>query len=272
VTILGYGDESEGRTFSLTACILEYDPWQKLTEAWHDVLKEPPAIEYFHMKEARQRESEFAGFSAIERDLKVIRLVSVIMAHRPRVLTTWVPTDDYREILGDPYAHETKHPYFPCFFALLIWTATQSRDSQVKLPVDFTFDEKGAVGINVLRWFEFVKKAASPSIVPYFGATPVFRDDRFVIPLQVADLIGWHVHRKLEVPGQDIERAATERLDDLRMADRPLSRDYLMEVAASFQEIFDEQPLAFIMQERPSRRRKLLAKLRKQLKRTLEGG
>jgi hypothetical protein len=114
-----------------------------------------------------------------------------------------------------------------------------------------------------------VKEGVSSGLRAYFGATPVFRDDRFLIPLQVADMIGWHIHRKLEVVERDPERAATERLDGLRAVNKKLSKDYLMEVAASFQQVWDEQPLAFIMQEKPGERKKLIAKLRRRLKRVL---
>jgi hypothetical protein len=232
-------------------------------------MKEPPTIEYFHMREARQLDGQFKGFNAIERDFKIIRPVTAVMDHKPRVITTWVPTNEYREILGDPYAYETKQPYFPCFFWLLIWAADESRRSNLKLPVDFTFDQKGATSSNVLRWFEFVKEGISSGLRAYFETTPVFRDDRFLIPLQVADMIGWHIHRKLEVVERDPERAATERLDGLRAVNKKLSKDYLMEVAASFQQVWDEQPLAFIMQEKPGERKKLIAKLRRRLKRVL---
>jgi hypothetical protein len=188
------------------------------------------------------------------------------MKHRPRVITTWLMTSDYNTIVGDKFAHETKLPYFPCFLHVLWFTAYQSKTSKVQLPVDFTFDEKGDVGLNALKWFEVAKKSARPELLPFFGSMPVFRDDKQLIPLQVADLIAWHIHRKLEIPGTDIERAATERLEELHSTDRQLTKSWLRGLAAEWEEVFEGKPLSFIMRERPGRRKALFDKVKKQVR------
>lgn len=270
--ILGYGDESEGTIFSLSACILEHYRWQKLTDEWASILKEPPEIEYFHMKEARELSGQFSNLSATQRDMKLIRLVTAVMNYGPRVISVWVLTSDYFDIVGKNYSYETRNPYFCCFLYLLWFTAHQSKSSKVQLPVDFTFDDKGRVGENALHWFRYAKKAAGPELVRYFGATPVFGDDEKLIPLQVADLVAWHVHRKLESPGPDIERIATERIDELPKWSKQLTKDDLQSIAGAFAVFFDEHPLSFVMKERPGRRRWLWKRLQKQFQRSTKDG
>jgi len=270
IMLQGFADESEGRILSLTGCISTYPQWDLVSNDWAAALAESPSIEYFHMREARDLSGQFEGFDVTKRDLKIVRLVSVALAHKPDVLTTWMMADDYTSIVGSVSPYETHTGYLPCFYALLFRGAAYSRDHNLKLPIDFVFDEKGKIGTYALNWYDAVKSAADATLKPFFGATPIFRDDMQIVPLQVADLIGWHVHRKLESPGYDIERIATERLDELWQKDVHLDTPYLMELAAQFSEVFDQNPLAFLVREKPSKRRKIIGKLKKQLKRRLE--
>jgi hypothetical protein len=264
-SIPAFGDESEGTIFSLTSCILEFDKWKALSDEWDSVLKEDPRIEHFHMKEARNFDGEFLGFSPIERDYKIIRLTSAVMKFRPRLLTTWARQDEYQEVIGSP-AYELRTPYFPCFLYMLWWAAYQSRMGKEKLPIDFTFDEKGKTGLAALQWFHYAKAAAPPDVAPYFGATPIFRDDENLIGLQVADLAAWHVHRKLEIPGRDPERVPTERIDELDATDKQLTKHNIQHFVSSFADVYDK-PLFFLMQIKPSKRKVLWKKIQKKYER-----
>ncbi|MFZ0914590.1 MAG: hypothetical protein WAN09_15005, partial [Candidatus Korobacteraceae bacterium] len=107
----------------------------------------------------------------------------------------------HNKILRPVSPYEGQNCYFPCFHAILFKTIGYNQSRGVNLPTDFVFDEKGKIGAYAVSWYEHLKEAASDNIRPLFGSTPIFRDDKKVLPLQVADLVGWHIHRKLETPG-----------------------------------------------------------------------
>jgi len=267
----GFADESEGKVVSLTGCVLPYPQWDAFLDDWNKTLAEAPTIKYFHMREARALEGEFKGFTTTMRDMKLIRLVSVVLQHNPQVLTAWLVKEDYLAIVGRPaQAWEASQVYLPCFTLLLYMGAAQSARRQDKLPIDFVFDKKGDLERVALLWYPETLKAADENLRPYFGATPIFRDDMDVIPLQIADLVGWHIHRKLEIPGKDIERFATQRLDDLQLWEQHLSPVELRELSAQFLEITEGNPLTPLMSLKPSKRRKEVAKLKRRFKRRIE--
>ena len=65
-THVAYIDESHGSTsrrlLVLSACVLDYQGWAEFSDAWYRVLHQHPAINAFHMRDARVcRESSPVG-------------------------------------------------------------------------------------------------------------------------------------------------------------------------------------------------------------------
>jgi len=81
-----------GKVLLLSALIHTVPAWSRFTEDWEKALREKPSIRHFHMREARAFEGEFKGWKAIERDLKIIALVEVILRHDPHVVSVWLST------------------------------------------------------------------------------------------------------------------------------------------------------------------------------------
>jgi hypothetical protein len=70
-------------------------------------------------------------------------------------------------------------------------------------PVDFTFDEQGGLGDDAALWYGWLKDERNPSIRKLMGSTPIFRNDKEVVPLQAADMYAWHLRREYERGGSE---------------------------------------------------------------------
>jgi methionine aminopeptidase len=53
---------------------------------------------------------------------------------------------------------------------------------------------------------------ADPAIAAVMGSTPVFRDDKKMLPLQAADLLAWHLRRRKEPRYANEIRPAIQRI------------------------------------------------------------
>jgi hypothetical protein len=222
----------KGRILLLSACIHTYLEWAAFSEDWLAALHEPPAITGFHVREARQRTGEFAGWKAIDVDRKIIALTEVVLRHDPHVLTVWTSEDDYIATVRANGVPDVRHAYFACFMAILIKVAEYQAWQKIKTPVDFIFDEKGNIGLEALHWYPFIKETAKPEFQKLLGSTPIFRNDKDMLPLQAADLITWHKRRQKEFGKFDQEVAASMRIDELQGGEAHIDRANL-EIMAS---------------------------------------
>ena len=209
------GGRRAGRILLLSACILTYPEWVEFSDEWHSVLRSPPAISGFHVREARKRQGQFARWKAIDVDRKVIALTEVILRHRPHVLSCWVGEDDHAATVEANGVPDVKHAYFTCFMAIIQKVAELQAVRGITTPVDFIFDEKGDMGLEALLWYSFIKSTMRPEICNLIGGSPVFRSDDHVLPLQAADLVAWQKRRQKEFGLGDSETAVAMRINEL---------------------------------------------------------
>jgi hypothetical protein len=229
-------DESGGqgarKILLLSACIQTYPAWAEFSDDWDKVLRESPAVSAFHVREARGKSKEFAGWKEIDVDKKIIALTEVIIRHQPQIVTCWMSEKDYAETVranGPPDLH---HAYFVCFCAIVIKVAQYQAYLGITTPADFIFDEHGEIGEEALLWHFAMKDGQPEEIRTIMGSTPVFKDDKDVLPLQAADLVAWHKRRRKEFPGLDAKAAASMRIDELPGAEVEITRAALESMAA----------------------------------------
>jgi hypothetical protein len=229
-------DESGGsgadRILLLSACIQTYPVWTAFSDDWDKVLRESPAVTAFHVREARGHLKEFARWKDIDVDRKIIALAEVIIRHQPQIVTCWMSERDYAETVranGPPDLH---HAYFMCFCAIVIKVAQYQAYLGITTPADFIFDEHGEIGEEALLWHFAMKDGQPEEIRTIMGSTPVFKDDKDVLPLQAADLVAWHKRRRKEFPGLDAKAAASMRIDELPGAEVEITRKALEGMAA----------------------------------------
>jgi len=222
-THVAYVDESggpgAGRILLLSACVHRYPVWASFRDEWDRVLQESPAITAFHVRDARCREGEFAGWTQLAVDYKIIALTQVLLTFEPHVVTCWLSEEEYATTVRAASPPDVRHAYFLLFMCVVIKVAEYQQRWNLDTPVDYVFDEKGDVGYEAAMWYPVIKDSLPEQIKSRMGSTPIFRNDEKVLPLQAADLIAWNSRRKREFPGFDVEREASKRLDDLHGAE-----------------------------------------------------
>jgi len=266
-----YVDESggpgAGHILLLSACILEYPAWVSFSDDWDRALRAEPAITHFHTREARNRQGDFARWKAIDVDKKVISLTEVILRHNPHVFTCWVSEEDHAVTVEANGVPDVRHAYFTCFMTILYKVAEYQAHRGITTPADFIFDEKGDIGLEALLWYSFIKKIARPGVQKLMGATPIFRNDEQILPLQAADLVAWHKRRQKEFGVNNPETAATMRINELPGGESHITREALELMASRIAEL----PGMAEARSKPSYYKQLKQEARKNMRRKAAG-
>ena len=144
---------------------------------------------------------------------------------------TWISRAEFNEIVAPIIPYMMRHPYILLFYALLIKVAQWQHDVHEHLPTDFVVDAQGPVDLEAVIFYPSFKAIQKPEIAALMGSTPVFRDDKFVLPLQAADMVAWHKRRCIDKPGDINSQSPTGLLNDLNYAEAPLTREILTVLA-----------------------------------------
>jgi hypothetical protein len=158
--------------------------WAAFSDAWDSELKKPPAIEYCKMSEAESLKEQFLGWSTRQRNNKLASLANIIVKHEPWSIECYVRQKQYDEILEPVIAYDLRGPYYPCFYGIMVTLARYHAQTGVTLRTDFIFDEQGKIGAEAVLWYELTKEMQKPEIRALMGSTPLFKDDKKVLPLR----------------------------------------------------------------------------------------
>ncbi len=245
---VGYMDDS-GSEQSKPDCVVAgfvatVELWEPFSLEWEKVLRESPSIEYFKLSEARSRKNQFDKSRWCQKEIneKLIALAQVIARAKPLLLDAVVPWDDYKRIVTGKVSSQIDHPFFVGFHTVIRKMAQARRKGSYHDVVDFIFDEGSPFADQALTFYRKLIEAArlreDTALLDCLGATPVFRDDKKVLPLQAADLVAGHIRGHLDStlppstePGyvgpvmELLEKLRTDEFDVL-MGDVELS-DYL---------------------------------------------
>lgn len=109
-------------------------------------------------------------------------------------------------------------PYLVCFFGLLQTVAYHHKRLDIRTPVDFIFDENGTIGNHAAKFYDVFQIIAGQKgqTQAFYGATPVFRDDKIFLPLQAADLYAYEMRwyarygQQLKIAASPVIRALAE--------------------------------------------------------------
>jgi hypothetical protein len=150
-----------------------------------------------------------------------------------------------------------QRPYLNLFYAVILKLAQWHHDDGVTLPVDYVFDNQGAIGAEAAIWYEHIKSWQKPEITAVMGSSPKFEDDKLVLPLQAADMLAWHMRRHKEHPSEDDRKWPTAPVVGLLHAEVHITRDSLVSMAEQMKGV----PGIETVQQRPKRYRKVMAEL-----------
>jgi Protein of unknown function (DUF3800) len=236
-----YFDDScsseESKIFVLAGCVQSYKIWSHFSLAWEAALAQPPSIRHFHMREARGLVGEFARWKAEDRDDKIRLLASVIENFRPWTIAVWVSRKQHDAIVGPIAPFMIRHAYVFLFWVATVKLAHFHQHKGIRLPVEYVFDEQGPVGEDAAIWHRHIKSWQPPEIKALMGGTPKFENDEWVLPLQAADMLAWHVRRRKEKPDEELSTFATRALENLDYAEIQVTEDRLTIMAEQMKEV-----------------------------------
>jgi len=236
-----FSDDSMGgegeKTLLLAACVQKYPAWADFAFSWEAALVKQPSIKYFKMREARGLIGEFQGWRPTTRDRKIELLSRVIADYDVKTISAWVSRREFWEVVTPIIPYQIRHPYGFLFYAIIIKLAHWQHRAGMTLPVDFVFDEQGSIGAETVVWYQAIKSWQPPHIRALMGSTPIFRDDKMILPLQAADIVAWHTRRLKDNPQDKPETMPTGILSSLSRAEIPISREFLEIMARDMRDV-----------------------------------
>lgn len=230
---------SEGSTpiYALGGYVLPAEAWTAFSDEWEQTLRDGKPIEYFKMREARSYSEQFLGWTRDERDKKISDLSWIIPRHHLMGLVCYIEWDEYRQFMANsilPAQFDT--PYFFLFYGIIESMLMAGFHFENPEPTDFVFDEQGKIGLEAMNWYGAFKRRAAAYLQLMLGSSPIFRDDKKVLPLQAADMLAWHQRRDLYQPDSinEIETATKERISQGIALWRKLDTGYMEWAAERF--------------------------------------
>ncbi|MEL6876672.1 MAG: DUF3800 domain-containing protein [Pseudomonadota bacterium] len=203
-----YIDDSrdEGGTFVLAGHVATAEAWENFSREWEEAL--PMALldergHYFKMSEMASLDERLERVPVFWRIIEENVLFS---------LSCKIRIDDFRKAKERiVISHEVGQkpidtnwgmwalPYTIAFQALLDGFNHNREIIDEELdpeqPIDFIFDEQLHEKKALLESWDAFIGSRKPEIRHRYGKTPIFRDDRDILPLQAADLWAWWVRK-----------------------------------------------------------------------------
>ena len=208
--LVGYVDDSCShvgqRRLFLAGYILAEDQWQSFNSDWLAALREGKSLASLHMTQS------FTGRTYSERAEKLRQLVGVIEKYRPMSVEVSLSTREFKEILASNSPHDLRHPYFSCFYTVMVTAARLVHQQGLQGPINFVFDNQGNVGTEAAVWYEPIRQMQSEHIRDLLGMAPVFRSDDDEPGLQAADMLVWHLRLLVEPNCTDAQRVVADSM------------------------------------------------------------
>lgn len=203
VALQAYVDDSASETgdrrLFLAGYINTADKWIRFSDAWQEQLQASPSITYLKMKEANSLRGQFRGWTEPDRDEKLKGLARVIRHFRPASIHASVSRSEVEAIIKPVAPYGFSSPYFHCFQAIMISLAySQLERTGLRVPIDFIFDDQEGLGEEARLLYQLIREAQPRSVRRLLSKSPIFVDDKRMLPLQAADMLAWHVRRSHE--------------------------------------------------------------------------
>jgi hypothetical protein len=204
--------EMRGPIFVLGGLLADSSVWERFSEEWASELKKPIGLSYVKAAEAsglRQQFSIGRGWNRQKRDDRISVLCDIIKRHVKVRMHVSVDISQFQNIIlprAKIYGnHNGNKPYWLLFHKIIfqIIMIQSTHDDGIPLPVDFIFDDQGAIGgdskRSIVDIYEMLKHIELPNgkrTVEFIKSAPAFRNDKDFLPLQAADLYAWSVSRE----------------------------------------------------------------------------
>ena len=210
VTLQAFIDDSyDESTFALGGFIAPIEVWDKFSDDWVSICKEPPGIGYYRTNDAISCKKSFASFSNLDLDVrsqKIAKLASTIPTEKLYGISAHLTQSDLKEIndryrikAPSPYNFPYCNPYFVCASCIIAWICINCESlfpGIVKKAneIDFIFDEQEDKTGRKFRTFFDVYMRSRPPYLPRLGKCDHWDDQKFP-PLQAADMYASWIRR-----------------------------------------------------------------------------
>jgi hypothetical protein len=211
VTLRAYIDDSgsdgKGPIFVLGGFVAPVGRWLAFSDEWKAALTQPPALEYFKMKEAARLRDQFdprKGWTPDLRDRRINDLSDIIHKYASFRLSGMIRHRDFNNYIKSVPAPErglvTDTPYVFLFMLMNIAIAYASEEHRIAEPVDFICDNQEGMEEEIAHYWAmngslWEGNLYRPARELVFKTLPIFRNDREFLPLQAADLYAWQMRR-----------------------------------------------------------------------------
>jgi hypothetical protein len=176
-------------------------------DEWKAALHRAPRIAYFKFNEAMGLKKQFdkeLGWDADKRDRKIDNLVDVILRYAHVRIHATIKHDEFESYFISIPAPKRRlaieNPYVLLAMQLILAVAAWSPIHKIFEPCDFIFDEQQAFGNALMEWYPGFRRMAfarwnRTDLPLYIGKPPKFQDDKYLMPLQAADLYAGLIRR-----------------------------------------------------------------------------
>ena len=174
-----------GPTFVLGGFISSYDKWERFADAWAAALAESPPIQYYKNSQAMSRKDQFEGWSDVDVQKKISRLIRVIVPNVIYRISVAISHEEFNKFLKFNAVEMLKNPYYTLFFAVLSMVVIAPNQQEERHPISFVFDEQGEVWRSEpLEMMQIIKQNSHSLILQavrrlsYWFGLPSFSDDK----------------------------------------------------------------------------------------------
>ena len=190
------GSNRKGHVFVLAGFMATYDNWMAFADQWEKALAETTAIDYYKNSAAMARRDQFDGWSHIDVQKKINRLILVINQFalwRISVAITYNEFDRWLQVNDFDALTIPRDPYFLLFYRLITNVVRGCDIATITPPLSFIFDQQGTMGLRAQELFDTFTRHLHPRQREYFASHPTFANDRVQRPLQAADLYAGNI-------------------------------------------------------------------------------
>jgi len=208
----GRGQERDP-AFVLAGYIARVRNWEVFADRWQAILAEPPSLKYLKGYEAYRLRDQFKGWTEVDRDKKVAKLISVIHKYAPLSVTLAVNGRAFDAILR-PTKGSLRNDYPLAVAAITTKVLSYRADQRTFEKLDFVFDEGMLRAKDFERAFDEMMTSLPKKATNLIGKRPHMEDDLEFLPLQAADLLASYVRFKLaaESRGESFDCVVWEAL------------------------------------------------------------
>ncbi len=177
--------KGDSRFLVIAGFIADADVWADFSKEWKIRLNQA-GREYFKMNEM-VRSPEIAGYFYRTIEEFTIK-ASIACVINTKELVEVERSVIYPSNISNP--NSADNPYYWGFKYITGLLAERQNLIGLNEPIDFVFDDESEK-VKIPHAWDLMKIAAQPETARFMGDTPIFRDDKKVMPLQAADLYAW---------------------------------------------------------------------------------